>query len=701
MAKTQQQWTRPKGEPAPAPAGPDPAMLAALLSRPPVATVPAKPPLVPTLPWEAIRHRLRLAVRPWYFIGGVGLTGLILHATDAPALGVAAVAGVVTLGVRHFGRRIVRGRDTTAGRRIRHIVYTATGAGAWLTGAAACGGLGSTSGALVASALVPAGALAAVPYWRYVRNSAPAGVELPPPADDAEGLVLDLWRTKLACRKGRQIGTNEIGEPILAEYEGKAAGVMLTGWRRIEGGWAAHMVAPSGTGFDFLAANLRRAIAQAYRVGESAVTITVSGEDASSAELEVQPRSVLAEAQEWPGPSAISFDGGNITMTVGRRSDGTPLLRRAYIKNWGAPSQLALGTSGAGKTEDVKQQFTAERWTAVQMPDGTMKGLFISILHDSGIKQGRDYADMIGPGGIHGFGHTREEAHLIIDAMIREGTRRYEMTRDIKWTDDKGRNRKGGGDQADWNPFVHGPIISVVWDEFHELTKDPAFVAKLETFARLQRGCCMPQKMATHMATIGDTGSQALRDMLAGGSTWLFRTTSALNSALTTGTRLGNVDPRTLPDVPGMCFVASGDETPKRARTSFIPRQRLYDWWYDDNNNPIGYPAVIPQETLDAFGPEWADWQRARAAGVQWKPKATTATGVPAQPKPDDALAPTAVLAVLSAADGPIKFNDIVTQTGMSTSTCNKVLREFTKGGVAAKTAHGMYELTEGAELLA
>jgi hypothetical protein len=663
--KTSQQWRRPGPYP---PAAPTPAALEALFHRP--ASAPPKPPLVPPLPWPQIRHRIAKALRPWYFTGAVGLTGLIVHAASASPLAVLSLGGAATLAVRLVARRTVRGRDKTVARRARAAIYTSLAVTAWTASAAACGGLDTTSGRIVASALLPAGAVSAMSYWRYVRNQ-PIVIDIPVQAKDDASRVLDLWRTHLGYRRGDILGVDDLGKPIASQADGKAAGVRLEDWRKIAGGWEATMVAPLASGFDFRSTQLRRAIAQAYQVGESAVTVIVDGNDASRARLLVQPVMVLAEPQQWPGLEAINLTGGNITMTTGRRLDGSPLLRRAYIKGWGSPSRIVIGTTGAGKTEDIKQQLTAERWTYAEMPDGTRKGLFISVLHDSGVKRGRDYADMLD--GLAGFGHTREEAHLIIDAFLREGTRRYELTRDMGWTDGKGRSRRGGGEQADWNPFIHGPILSGVFDEFHELTSDPAFVGKLEKLARLQRGCCIPITMATQMATIGDTGTQALRDMLASGSTSLFRTTSALNAALTAGTRLGDVDPRELEPIPGLCYVANGAEAPMKARTSYIPRDDLYDWWHDDDNNLIGYPAEIPQETLDAFGPEWADWQRARGTGVRWKPKSATA----AAPKAADAKSVQAVLNVLAEAGGPVQFNDLVPRSGVSTSSCTLALKKL------------------------
>jgi hypothetical protein len=156
---------------------------------------------------------------------------------------------------------------------------------------------------------------------------------------------------------------------------------------------------------------------------------------------------------------------------------------------------------------------------------------------------------------------------------------------------------------------------------------------------------------------------------------------------------MADVDPRTLEQIPGMCYVIDGDASPMKARMSYIPDGELYDLLHDDDNNLIGYPAEIPAETLEAFGPEWADWQRCRASGVQWKPKPADVTAAVAKPK---AGAQEAVLAVIAAANGPVQFNDVVARSGYSTSSCTAALKALTAadGGVV-KDNHGLYRLAD------
>jgi hypothetical protein len=130
------------------------------------------------------------------------------------------------------------------------------------------------------------------------------------------------------------------------------------------------------------------------------------------------------------------------------------------------------------------------------------------------------------------------------------------------------------------------------------------------------RACGIRITVGTHLGTLSDMGDRGFRDMLAGGYALLGRTTDGLTGVVTGGQLTG--DPRTLPKVPGLCFVADGDQATMLARQSYVPNDEdaakmgveksLYDWLFDEDDQPIGYPAELPQETLDAFGPEWQMW---------------------------------------------------------------------------------------------
>lgn len=424
----------------------------------------------------------------------------------------------------------------------------------------------------------------------------------------------------------------------------------------------------------------------------------------------VQPKPPLAEAKVWAGPDSIDVERG-VALT-GFYIDGSPMYEPFIKYGWGAPSKIVTGTTGSGKSENLRKQLVIERWFGWNNPETSeMQGLFASFLHD--FKQYESYGEF--RGAVHAVGCTVEDAYIMRDALIREMHRRYKMLSSYQWYDKKGRLREGG---IKWDPRVHGPILSWTIDEFHEIAKDPAFIGPLELLARKMRACGIRVVIGTHMGTLGDTGSRGLRDMLAGGYALLGRTTDSLTSVVTGGQL--NADPRQLPKLPGMCLVADGEQATMHARQSYIPADEdqpvnVYDLLFDDNNNPIGYPAVLPPETLAAFGPGWVEWAEAgkqfggRPDGVWTAETVAAAAGdvtPAATPVGSDAEAASAKDAVASIlAMNPDEAMDIdAIDTALApfrargvkcgTRMAREALRQLVDSGFAIKpTGHKFYQL--------
>lgn len=178
-----------------------------------------------------------------------------------------------------------------------------------------------------------------------------------------------------------------------------------------------------------------------------------------------------------------------------------------------------------------------------------------------------------------------------------------------------------------------------------------------------------------------------MRDMLAGGRASLLRTTSGLNATLATGGQLTG-DPRALPKVPGMTLVADGEQATIMGRYSFIPDDRaadrmgerpLYDWLFDDSNEPIGYPAEIPAATAEAFGKEFMEWMEAgrKPGGRDVGPNPLASGRILAAGT--DLGAVDALRQILQGASGPLRREHIVAHplwSGRSaTSTLTNALR--------------------------
>ncbi|MEV2239551.1 hypothetical protein [Micromonospora sp. NPDC049891] len=477
-------------------------------------------------------------------------------------------------------------------------------------------------------------------------------------------------------------------------------------YRKVVGGWGIIIRAtrPGAVAIDMLtdasAKGHLRVIAGTFGVHRRFFNF-VEQDDPNDVLMLVQPNPPLAQAKVWAGPDSIDVERG-VALT-GYYIDGSEMWEPFYRYGWGAPSKIVTGTTGSGKSENLRKQLIIERYFAHTDPQtGQKRGLFASFLHD--FKHFESYGEF--RRALHGAGSTADDAYLMRDALIREMDRRYHMLSSYQWVDKKGRPREGG---IKWDPRIHGPILSWTLDEFHEIAKDQQFIGPLELLARKMRACGIRVVIGTHMGTLGDTGSRGLRDMLAGGYALLGRTTDSLTSVVTGGTL--TADPRQLPKLPGMCLVADGEQQTMHARQSYIPSDEdadmnVYDLLFDDNNNPIGYPAVLPPETLEAFGHEWVEWAEAgkrqggRAEG-HWTPQ--PAAAAPSAGGADVKDAREAVSSILLANGGPMDIEAIdgalkpMRAQGLrcSISMARQVLKKLVDDGFAFKPKHGFYQVCE------
>jgi hypothetical protein len=671
----------------------------------------------PLLPYAAMWRAVEPSARPLGVLLAEFAAGIGEHAGHVPwwqplAAAPLLVGGAYATTKTYLTKRgVKRGRlehgqtdgrrVDTVGRRARTAAYTGTAAGGWLTLAAATDP--HTPVGKVAWCSLPLWyALTAPTWWRYLgdlRNRPEPQPEPIPPARTA--VELKPSADEMSAAEASATWASEVG----------IAGTQLdpATWQRIACGWQAVIVATKRgalgqLGGDNMKATVRR-IAAAFDVPKSAVTWIEEHEDSPNrALLLIQPDNPLRDGQMWAGPKSIRIGKTRVEAEVGRFIDGTAMTEVLYRFGQGASSALTLGTTGSGKSERLRKKLIIERWTSFMDPQtGQRRGLFLSFLHDP--KRLESFAEF--RNAVHGYGTTRDDAHMMIDAFLRECFRRYDYISSLKWEDSKGRPRVGS---VKWNPLVHGAILSAIWDEFHELAGDAEFAKKQEKLARYQRACGMRSEIASHMATLGDTASQALRDMLAGGRSTLLRTTSGLNASLATGGQL-TADPRGLPKVPGMCLVADGETATLMGRESYIPadedaerlgERSLYDWLFDDDNNPVGYPAEIPPETAEAFGREFMEWMAAgrREGG---RDEAPSRAGRQRAATVDAANSLDALRKILFAATGPVGRAQIAGHPlwqwgGVTSTTLGNALRRGQDEGWLRKVTRGNgveYEMTE------
>ncbi|MEU4558489.1 hypothetical protein AB0F72_08865 [Actinoplanes sp. NPDC023936] len=636
----------------------------------------------PLLPYRQIWDVCEKPLRPMWALPGMAAAGLAVDAANIPAWGVAAAVPVAfeatrrTWRMRAIRNAIRRGDleagDDVYGRRLRDAIdaaarkagYVAAGGTGWLAAVAALGLDPSTTAGSVAwlLALLPWAPPAAT-YLKSLRTRPAAAphiaetqaAEPEPQVDKDEQRILHIWRTVVAQHVGDIIGMATDGTtPIKATGNGKLPGAQLVGWQKIRGGWKATIVGPPGV-FDsdaYLAA--KKKIASAYSVTAAMVSLVPDGEDENKCELLVQKTSVIKEVTLWTGPESVDATTGLAPFV--RYVDGSYGMYELYRPGWGSPHELFIGTTGAAKSSALELAFAIGRWA---QHEG--RGIVADFLIDP--QEGQSFGafadDLAAP-----VASTADEAMMLVRAFRREMLRRNKYLSHKKWTDGRGRQRRG---VKWWNPLVEGPMLFLTIDEAHEFLAIREFAALVTAGGRMFRKCGMKLRIATHTPLLTDLGgSMALRDMLTGGFVWCGRTANSLSGPTAFNGRLP-ADPKFIPEVPGAAYILSAREKkPMLSRTMCGPFNEngepdLYDYIRDGDNQPIGFPGVLPAETLAAFGKEYADWVEfmgnEHPDDTLWIPDADAAAPVKADRS--DEFLHTMVWWALEQAEEPLDMNGL------------------------------------------
>lgn len=626
----------------------------------------------PLLPYRELWDVCEKPLRPMWALPGMAAAGVAVQAGHVPAL---AVAGTIPVAFE-VTRRVWRARSTSRalrkgdleagddqyGKSLRAAIdaaarkagYTAAGGSTWLALVVAADPhtvLGKVAWTLGLLPWLPAAAT----YLRGLR-AAPVVAQPEEPApkvDTDEQRVQRIWRSGIGAHAGDIIGTATDGvTPIKATQSGRLAGTNLIGWQKIRGGWAATIVGPPGL-YDsdaFTAAKTK--IASAFSVTKAMVSLVPDAEDENRCALFVQKASVINETVLWTGPKSVNAETG--LAPIVRYVDGTYGLYELYRPGWGCPHELYIGTTGSAKSSTLELVFAIDRWAQYKS-----KGIICDFLIDP--QQGQSFGafadDLAVP-----VASTADEALMLARAFRREMLRRNKYLSRKHWVDGRGRERRG---VKWWNPLVEGPMLFLTIDEAHEFLAIREFAALITAGGRMFRKCGMKMRVATHTPLLTDLGgSMALRDMLTGGFVWCGRTANGLSGPTAFNGRLP-ADPKSIPEVPGAAYILSAREKkPMLARTMCGPFNEngepdFYDYVRDGANNPIGFPGVIPPETLDAFGQEYTDWLEFMAQenpnDTLWTPDADDAQPVRAD-RADEFLH-TMVLWALEQADEPLDMN--------------------------------------------
>lgn len=633
--------------------------------------VPLRLRRAPVVPVREVWRASERKLRPVWALPAMAAAGAGLDVGQVPAAAVALAVPAGFEAARRIHRRyetsvqVQRGRldgdDPQAHRRrraaidraARKVGYTAAAGAGWLTLAAGAGVDPSTwAGRLVWSALLPVWALPAATWWWLDRNrETPRVVAEEAPGDDTPGVdpaeveVRRIWDTVLAVQQGAVIGHDRDGKPVAAKRDGKLAGCRMLRWWRVEGGWAAACAGPIGAYESDTFIKAVGAIASAFSVKKSMVTVTPDPEDENLFEVMTQRVSPIRETPRWSGPTSIDVQCGTAPVMV--YADGCQCLFELWRPGWGCPHVAAFGTTGSAKSSFLKLLFTIGRWAHV---DG--RGLVADFLIDP--QQGQSFSefldDLAGP-----VACSLSEAMELAEALTEEGVRRNRfLAREAEWWDERRKKIRKGREW--WNPLTDGPMLALSLDEAHDYLSHRPFATLITKAGRMWRKCGIQLRLSTHTPLLSDLGgNMALRDMLTGGFVWMGRTANSLSGPVAFNGRLP-VDPRLIPAQPGMAYPLAGmSPKPMLARTMREPD--WYDWLRDDNDEPIGFPASLPPETLATLGRvAWGGAARPVGAAV---PEAAPERIAVSPPQAVDALMVEAVLDVLARAAGPVDMNGL------------------------------------------
>jgi hypothetical protein len=362
-----------------------------------------------------------------------------------------------------------------------------------------------------------------------------------------------------------------------------------------------------------------------------------------------------------------------------------------------SPSHLYLASSACIPThnsEALCQVFAIDRWAHFTNADGQPQGMVASFLIDP--QQGQSFAPFLDHLAAP-VATSLDEAILMVEALTSEMLRRNKYLSRVEYTNDRGKKRRG---RKWWNPLIDGPIITLTIDEAHDFLANKQFSTLVTKAARMWRKCGGQIRIATHTPLLSDLGgSMALRDMLSSAFVWVGRTANSLSGPVAFNGRLP-ADPRQIPEIPGTAYIMAGvNPKPMLARTAYA--DDYYDWVLDpETDEPIGFPAVLPEITWAAFGSEFAAWvAHARLNdGTDWVP---SSPHTPAAPKLD-ARATDAVVAVLLSAEGPLDMAGLdaglaARGSTYTTATIRDVLKRLRSEPSQLVDGRGVYELTSAA----
>jgi hypothetical protein len=359
--------------------------------------------------------------------------------------------------------------------------------------------------------------------------------------------------------------------------------------------WRGLVVLPRGRLATSNAIAATEMVASAYAVPVTNVSIeaTPNGES-NLARITVYQRNPLREVRPFPGPLAV-FDPVRGQSTIGVYHDGEPVPYVWWQPGSGPVHDLISGTTGAGKSQLVGGLLAVEHATDL------IVSWVIDPQRGQSLPEWQEAADWFAPSVKAGMRMLR--------ALARDIDRRNAYLSRLRWTDDKGRARRG---KSWFDPTPELPIISVTIEEAHMVFGDPIYGAEavtlVEKMSKIARKCGVRFRIITQVPLLDQLGnSSTLRSMVASGNVIVLRTADRLSGQVAFNGALP-VDPAGLPRMwpdgtttAGLGFVLGGAS---RAAT-------MRGWYVEDPFHWATQPRAGQLSDIDiaAAGPDYASWR--------------------------------------------------------------------------------------------
>lgn len=607
-------------------------------------------------------------LRPYGVGVAVWLTSVVTD--DVPSYAIATLAGAAAIAIERYARKRLDHPDGERYARRRRLAARLTRAGwVWLTAAALVDWSDPGAyGAFMGVSLTLMTVAGSVPYQRWLAaNRVPfvPAVELPEPDDD----MPDEWEL-------RRFEIERIWRERLSERTPKFKDSMLTLIREVPGadGWSAviQLGEENDTDPDMIESAQAR-IAKAYKVGTTAVTLTLDPDDASKCLVMVLRNNPLWQKQPYNG-EGIDTNG---IAKIGRYASGKPLMYR-FWDDGGCWHDLISGTTGSGKSELINLLLTME----LRLRDALGRPLVAPFLIDP--QHGQSYGELTRL--LSGFVSKLEDARELIARFVAEMYRRNESlsTRTYEETRPSGRVVTRQGVKT-WQPTAEEPMLSLTIDEAHRILRDKDCKEMVAELVAMGRKCGIRIRLVTQVPLLSSLGGKMeIRDAVASGNVVVFRTGNRLSGDVAANGQLPG-KPHKLPKrwratgetAAGTCYSVGEGAEPEMARTIYI--DDMLNWLFDDD----------PE--LPLF----------RGAEVTLPPAIPTQkTGGGNTPNEDDAGAIAEVLAFLASNPGDeIATGDIAQGVTCSARSVTYALKTLTQKGLIEKTAHGRYRALEDSEM--